>query len=94
MRRRHKRPQRDTDVVRADSFKRPRRLAWMAALVIVSLLGAGALWQSPQVSHKLKEYMTRPAQSPAIVVPRSPAYHEPPLLPQSPAVREPPTSRR
>ena len=34
--------QRDTDVVRARSFRRPRRWALMAALVVVSLLGAGA----------------------------------------------------
>jgi general secretion pathway protein A len=41
LRRRHTRPHRDTDVVRACRFKRPRRLAWMAALAVVSLLGAG-----------------------------------------------------
>jgi general secretion pathway protein A len=94
VRRRHTRPQRDTDVVRARSVRRPRRLAWMAALGVVSLLGAGALWQSPLVHHKFKEYMTRSEQRPADVVPPSPAYREPPLLPQSPAVREPPPSSR
>jgi general secretion pathway protein A len=94
LRRRHTRPQRDTDVVRARSVRRPRRLAWLAALVVVSLLGAGALWQSPLVWHKLKEYMTGSGQSSADVVPPSPAYREPPLLPQSPAVRESPPSSR
>jgi hypothetical protein len=94
LRRRHTRPQRDTDGVRVRSFRRPRRLALMAALVVVSLLGAGALWQSPLVSRKLKEYMTRSEQSPAVVVSPSPAGREPPLLPQSPAVREPPPSSR
>jgi len=94
LRRRHTRPRRDTDVVRVRSFRPPRRLALIAALVVVSLLGAGALWQSPLVRHKLKEYMTRSEQRPTDVVPPSPAYREPPLLPQSPAVRElPPSSR-
>ncbi len=94
LRRRHTRPQQDTDVVRARSFRRPRRLALMAALVVVSLLGAGALWHSPLVRHKLKESMTRSEQNSAIVVPPSPAYREPPLLPQSLAVRESPPSSR
>jgi general secretion pathway protein A len=93
LRRRHTRPQRDTDVVRSRSVRRPRRLALMAALVVASLLGAGALWQSSLVSRKLKEYRTKSEPSPA-VVPPSPAYREPPLLPQSPAVREPPPSSR
>jgi general secretion pathway protein A len=92
--RRHTHPQRDPDVGRARSVRRPRRVAWMAALVVGSLLGAGALWHSPLVWHKLKESMTRPEPSPAVVVPPSPAYREPPLLPQSPAVREPPPSGR
>src|SRR5262245_4611905 len=56
LRRRHTRPQRDPDVVRTRHFRRPRRLALLAALVVVSLLGVGALWQSPLVSQKLKEY--------------------------------------
>lgn len=85
LRRRHTRFQPDSDVVRARSFRRPRRLALMAALVVISLLGAGALWQSALVSHKLKEYISRSASSPADVVPPSPAYREPPLLPQRPA---------
>jgi hypothetical protein len=76
LRRRHTHSQRDSDVVRARSFRRPRRLILMASLVIVSLLGAGALWQSPLVSHKLKEYMTRSASSPTDVVSPSPAYRE------------------
>jgi hypothetical protein len=84
------RRQRDTGVVRARSIRRPRRLALPAALVVVSLLGTGALWQSPLVRHKLKEYMTGSGQSSADVVPPRPAYREPPLLPQSPAYREPP----
>ena len=86
LRRRHTRLRRDTDVARARSFMRPRRWALMAALVVVSLLGAGALWQSPLVSHKRKEYTPRSEPSSAVVVPHSLAYREPPLLPQSPAV--------
>ena len=91
VRRRHTRPQRDTDVVRARSFRRPRCWALMAALVVISLLGAGALWQSPLVSHKRKEYTTRSEPSSA-VVPPSPAVREPPFSSQSPAYREPPPS--
>jgi hypothetical protein len=103
--RRHMPPQRDTDVVRARSFRRSRRWASMAALVVVSLLGAGALWQSPLVSHKRKEYSMGSEPSSAVVppspamgepplLPQSLAYREPPLLPQSPAYREPlPSSR-
>jgi hypothetical protein len=91
---------------RVCSIRRPRRLALPAALVVVSLLGTGALWQSPLVRHKLKEYMTGSGQSSADIVPprlayreppllpQSLAYREPPLLPQSPAYREPPPSRR
>jgi general secretion pathway protein A len=94
LRRRPTRPQRDTTVGQAPGVRRPRRLALLAAVAIVSLLSAGVLWHSPLVRQKLKEYTTRSEQSPAIVVPPSPAYREPPLLPQSPAVREPPASRR
>jgi hypothetical protein len=89
LRRRHTCPQRDTDVVRARSFRRPRRWALMAALVVVSLSGAGALWQSPLMRHKLKENMTRSEPSSAVVLAR-PAMREPPLLPYSPAMREQP----
>jgi hypothetical protein len=85
--------ERDTDMVRTRSVRRPRRLALMAALVVVSLLGAGALWQSSLVSHKLKEYIPRSEASSVVVVPPSPAYREPPRLPHSPAVREPPSRR-
>jgi hypothetical protein len=106
LRRHHTRPQRDTDVVRARSVRHRPCLALLAALVVVSLLGAGALWQSPLMRHKLKEYMTGLGQrstdlvqpSPAYreppLLPQSPAYREPPLLPQSPAYREPPPSHR
>jgi general secretion pathway protein A len=94
LRHRHTRPHRDRALVRIRSVRGRRRLAWMATLVVVSLLGAGALWQYPLVRHKLKESMTRSGQSATDVVPPSPAYREPPLLPQSPAVREPPPSHR
>jgi len=90
LRHRYRRPQRDTDVGRARSVRRPRRLALLAALVVVSLLGAGALWQSSLVRHKCKEYIMGSGQRSADVVPPSPAYRESPLLPQSPAYREPP----
>jgi hypothetical protein len=105
LRRRYMCPQRDTDVVRARSFRRPRCWALMAALVVVSLSGAGALWQSPLMRHKLKGNMTRSEPSSAVVparpamrelplLPQSPAMRELPLLPQSPAMRELPPSHR
>jgi hypothetical protein len=90
LRHRHRRTQRDTDVVRAHSVRLPHRLALLVALVVVSLLGAGALWQSPLVRHKFKEYTMGSGQRSADVVPPSLAYREPPLLPQRPAYREPP----
>jgi len=94
LRRRHTHSQKDTAAVRVHGFRRPRRLALLAALAMVGLLGAGVVWQSPLVSRKLKEYRTRSEPSPALVVQPKPAYREPPLLPQSPAVPEPSTSRR
>ena len=78
----HTRPQRDTDVVRARSFRHPRRLALLAALVVVSLLGAGALWQSPLVRHKLKENMTglgpslRTSSGPGLPIANRLSYHK------------------
>jgi hypothetical protein len=89
-RRRHTRPQRDPNGVQAYGFRRLSRLALMAALAAFSLLGAGVILQHPLVSKKLKEYTTRSGQSPAVVLPQSPAWREPPLLPQSPVYREPP----
>jgi hypothetical protein len=88
--RHHARPQQDTSMVCARSVRWPSRLALLASLVVVSLLGTGVLWQSPLVRHKLKAYMSVSGQSPVDVVPHRPAYREPPLLPQSPAYREPP----
>src|SRR5215471_3510995 len=88
LRRRHTCPQRDTAVMHARGFRHPRRLAILGALAVVSLLGAGALWHSPLVSQKLKEYLTKSEQSPAVTVPSSPAMREPPLLPQNPVMRE------
>src|SRR5215510_5684911 len=90
---RHPRPQRDTPVRPASGFRRPSRRVVLAALVVVSLLGAGVLWLSPLGSQQGKESAMRSASSPA-VVPPSPAYREPPLLPYEPASREPPASYR
>jgi len=89
----HTRPQRDTPVRPASGFRRPGRRVVLAALAVVSLLGAGVLWHNPLVSQKGKESAMRSASSPA-VVPPSPAYREPPLLPYEPAYREPPASHR
>jgi general secretion pathway protein A len=88
LRRRHTRPQRDTTAGLSHSGRRPHRLALLTALAIVSMLSAGALWYSPLINQRLREFTTRSEQNPA-VVPLGPVYREPPLLPQSPAVREP-----
>jgi hypothetical protein len=93
LQRSHTRPQRDTPVRPASGFRRPSRRVVLAALAVVSLLGAGVLWHNPLVSQKGKESAMRSASSPA-VVPPSPAYREPPLLPYEPAYREPPASHR
>jgi general secretion pathway protein A len=90
---RHTRPQRATTVRSASGFRRPSRRVLLAALAVISLLGAGILWHSPLGSQQGKESAMRSAPSPA-VVPPSPASREPPLLPYEPAVREPPASRR
>jgi general secretion pathway protein A len=90
---RHPRPQRDTPVRPASGVRRPSRRVVLAALVVVSLLGAGVLGLSLLESQQGKESAMRSASSPA-VVPPSPAYREPPLLPYEPAVREPPASHR
>src|SRR5262249_38392501 len=85
---RHPRPQRDTPVRLASGFRRPSRRVVLAALVVVSLLGAGVLWLSPLGSQQGKESAMRSASSPA-TVPPSPAYRDPPLLPSEPALRDP-----
>ena len=71
-------------------FGRPRRLALVAGLTSVSLLGAGFVLQSSLTSGKLREYIAKSISRPLAVLPQSPRVHEPPVLPQSPRVHEPP----
>jgi hypothetical protein len=67
-----------------------RRLALVAGLISLSLLGAGFVLQSSLTSGKLKEYTANSISRFQAVSPQSPGVREPPLLPQSPGVREPP----
>ncbi len=67
-------------------FGRPRRLALVAGLTSVGLLGAGFVLQSSLTSGKLREYTAKSISRPLAVLPQSPRVHEPPLLPQSPRV--------
>jgi general secretion pathway protein A len=69
---------------------RPHRLALVAGLASVSLLGAGLVFQLALTGSTLREYTTSPMPRPLAVVPPSRNVHEPPLLPQSPSRREPP----
>src|SRR5437867_7695116 len=66
------------------------RLALVAGLTSLSLLGAGFVLQSSLTSGKLREYIANSVSRSQAVLPQSPGVREPPLLPQSPSVREPP----
>jgi general secretion pathway protein A len=64
------------------------RLALVAGLTSLSLLGAGFVLQSSLTSGKLREYTANSVSRSRAVLPQSPGVREPPLLPQSPGVRE------
>jgi len=64
------------------------RLALVAGLTSLSLLGAGFVLQSSWTSGKLREYTANSVASSQTVLPHSPGVREPPLLPHSPSVRE------
>ena len=68
------------------------RLALVAGLTSLSLLGAGFVLQSSWISGKLREYTANSVASSRTVLPHSPGVREPPLLPHSPGVRELPHS--
>ena len=72
-----------------DSGRRGR-LALVAGLTSLSLLGAGFVLQSSWTSGKLREYTANSVSRARAVLLQSPSVREPPLLPQSPGVREPP----
>jgi general secretion pathway protein A len=66
---------------------RPRRLALIAGLTSLSLLGAGLILQSSLTGGKRREHTANPVLiSPPTVLP--PPMHESPFLPQSPGVHE------
>ena len=70
-------------------FRRARRLALIAGITSLGLLGVGFVLQPALPGGKLREY-TRSVASSLAILPRSSNVHEPPLLPQSPNVGEPP----
>jgi len=69
---------------------RPRRLALIAGLTSLSLLGAGLILQSSLTGGKRREYTANsvPISPPTVLPP--PPMPESPSLPQSPGVHEPP----
>jgi hypothetical protein len=74
----------------ATRVRRPHRVALVAGLVAVSLLGAGIVLHSALARRTLMEETTRSGPHPSVVVPHSPAWREQPILPYSPVWREPP----
>jgi type II secretory pathway predicted ATPase ExeA len=66
------------------------RLALVAGLSSLSLLGAGFVLQSSLMSGKLRESIANLVSISQAILLQSPGVREPPLLPQSPGVREPP----
>ena len=69
---------------------RPRRLALVAGLASLSLLGTGFILQTSLTGGKLREYTARLVPSSLAVLPQNPAIREPPLLPQNPRADESP----
>ena len=69
---------------------RPRRLALVAWLTTLSLLGAGLVLQSSLTGRKLGEYIANSVPRSLAVLLHNPGVRESPLLPQSPGVHEPP----
>jgi hypothetical protein len=82
---------------------RPRRLALIAGLASVSLLGAGLVLQGSLTDRKLGAHIANAVprslavllhnpgvrESSLLPLPQSPGVHAPPLLPHNPGVREP-----
>ena len=84
------RQKRQATGARIKGFMWSKRLALMAGIAALSLLGAGAIWQSELTSGKLRAYMTRTVLNPLAAIPQSPSAREQPFLPQSGGVREQP----
>jgi len=66
------------------------RLALVAGLTSLSLLGVGFLLQSSLTSGKLREYTANLVSRSRTLLPQNPDVRESPLLPQNPGVRDPP----
>jgi hypothetical protein len=70
--------------------RRPRRLALVAGLTSVSLLGAGLVLQGSLTDRKLGAYIANAVPRSLAVLLHSPGVRELPLLPQNPGVYAPP----
>src|SRR6266446_1737437 len=81
---------RDTHRGYAPRIRRPRRVALVAGLVTLSLLGAGVVLHSALARRTLLEATMRAGSRPSVGLPHSPVGHEQPLLPYSPVWREQP----
>ena len=69
--------------------RQPHRLALVAGLASISLLGAGFVLQSSLTGGTFRAYTASPVPRPLAVVPHGPSVREPPLLPHSLGVHEP-----
>src|SRR5262249_35534426 len=78
------RQKRATHEAHPNGSMRPRRLAWVAGMAIISMLGVGVVLQSSLASRKLRESTTRSVSSPAVVLPPRSVWREQPILPHRP----------
>ena len=67
------RQKREATGARIKGFMRSNRMALIAGIAALSLLGAGAILQSELTSGKLREYMTRTVLNPLAALPQSPS---------------------
>jgi len=75
---------------RQGKVKRTKRLACIAGIVSLSLLGVGFVLQAPLSGNKSRAHAVRSVASPLTVYPPSAGVREQPLLPYQPGVREQP----
>ena len=78
------RPTQEAHGEHAPWVRPPRRLALVAGIVALSLLGTGIVLHSSLARRTLWEETTKSGARPAVVVPQRPGWSDPPLLPQEP----------
>ena len=83
-------PTQDADGEHVPRVVPPRRLALVAGIAALSLLGAGVVLHNSLARRTLWEDTTRSGASPAVVGRHHPSWSDPPLLPQRPGWSDPP----